>query len=63
MPKLAVTWKKSTIGYPKGQGLIITSLGLHRLHQTVEHEDTPSIRGMIFKVQHLVEVTETQEDE
>ena len=62
MAKIAVTWKKSTIGYPKGQGRTIVSLGLHRLHQTVEHEDTPSIRGMIFKVQHLVEVSETKEE-
>ena len=62
MPRIAVTWKKSAIGQPKTQGLTIASLGLHRLHQTVEHEDTPSIRGMIFKVQHLIEVTEAQEE-
>ena len=61
MAKLTVTWKKSAIGYRKDQARTIASLGLHRLNQTVEHYDTPSIRGMIFKVQHLVEVTEGQD--
>ena len=58
MPRVAITWKKSDIGYPKEQGRTIAALGLHRLHRTVEHEDTPAIRGMIFKVRHLVEVKE-----
>jgi large subunit ribosomal protein L30 len=58
MAKIAVTWKKSGIGYPKGQRRTIASLGLRRLHQTVEHEDTPSIRGMTQKVRHMVEVRE-----
>lgn len=62
MAKLTVTWKKSTIGYRNDQVRTIASLGLHRLNQTVEHDDTPSIRGMIFKVQHLVEVTEGREE-
>ena len=58
MSKVAITWKKSDIGYPKDQRRTIAALGLRRLHRTVEHEDTPAIRGMIFKVRHLVEVKE-----
>ena len=58
MSKVSITWKKSDIGYPKEQGRTIAALGLRRLNRTVEHEDTPAIRGMIFKVRHLVEVKE-----
>ena len=58
MHKLKVTWIKSDIGYAKGQRRTIKALGLHRLHQKVEHEDSPSIRGMIAKVAHLVKVEE-----
>ena len=56
MAKLTVTWKKSAIGFPKDQKDTIAGLGLKRLHQSVEQEDTPTIKGMINKVQHLVEV-------
>ena len=48
--------KRSTIGFPRDQRGTVAGLGLKRLHQTVEHDDTPSIRGMIQKVRHLVEV-------
>ena len=48
--------KRSTIGFPQDQRGTVAGLGLRRLHQTVEHEDTPSIRGMLRKVEHLVEV-------
>jgi large subunit ribosomal protein L30 len=58
MAKILVTWKKSGIGFPRDQRRTIESLGLRRLNHTVEHEDTPSIRGMVDKVSHLVEVTE-----
>ena len=58
MAKIKVTWKKSTIGFSLTQRRTIESLGLRRLNHTVEHEDTPSIRGMVSKVRHLVEVTE-----
>ena len=58
MSKVAITWKKSDIGYPTDQRRTIAALGLRRLNRTVEHEDTPAIRGMIFKVRHLVEVKE-----
>lgn len=56
--KITITWKRSAIGYSKDQGATIVALGLHRLNQSVEHEDTPAIRGMVDKVRHLVEVTE-----
>lgn len=58
MAKLKVTWHKSAIGYSQRQKDTIRKLGLRRLNQTVEHEDTPTIRGMIAKVPHLVSVTE-----
>lgn len=51
-----VTLVKSPIGYSQRHKATIKALGLHRMHQTVEHEDTPSLRGMIYKVAHLVEV-------
>jgi large subunit ribosomal protein L30 len=53
---LRVTWRKSAIGYSKDQKATIAALGLRRLNHSVEHEDTPSIRGMVFKVRHLVDV-------
>ena len=60
MPKILVTWKKSGIGYSKDQRLTIESLGLRRLNHTVEHEDTASIRGMLRKVAHLVEISTSE---
>lgn len=54
--RLRITYAKSVIGYPSDQRETLRSLGLRRLHQTVEHVDTPTIRGMIAKVQHLVQV-------
>ena len=60
--KITVTWKKSAIGYRRGQRRVIASLGLRKLNQTVEHEDTPSIKGMVNKVRHLVEVGEPRSD-
>jgi large subunit ribosomal protein L30 len=53
-----VTWKKSAIGRPDIQARTIRALGLHRLGETVEHNDTPQIRGMIQSVIHLVEWTQ-----
>lgn len=60
MAKLFVTWKKSTIGRPDRQAKTIKALGLHKLNQTVMHEDTPQVRGMIASVSHLIELTETK---
>ena len=57
MAKIAVTWKKSAIGHPADQKRTIAGLGLRKLNQTVNHDDTSSVMGMINKVRHLVEVT------
>jgi large subunit ribosomal protein L30 len=54
--KLQITWVKSFIGYAKDQRQTIRALGLHKLNQTVEHDDSPVVRGMIQKVKHLVQV-------
>jgi len=59
--KLYITWIKSDIGYEKSQRKTIKALGLRRLNHSVEHDDSPSIRGMIAKVRHLVEVEEREE--
>jgi large subunit ribosomal protein L30 len=56
--KLRITLKRSTIGYNIKQKLTVRTLGLRKIHQTVEHNDTPQVRGMINKVSHLVEVEE-----
>jgi len=61
MTRLKITWKKSSIGYHRRQREVVRSLGLRRLHQTVVHEDTPTIRGMLQKVSHLVEVVQEEE--
>ncbi len=55
-PTLRVTYVKSAIGYAHDQKATIRSLGLRRLNQTVELPDNPSVRGMCFKVSHLVSV-------
>ena len=59
MASIAITWKKSAIGYGPDQRRTVAGLGLHRLNQTVVHEDTPTIRGMVNKISHLREVSET----
>ncbi len=56
---LRITLVKSPIGYDKRQKGTLRALGLRRMHQTVEHEDTPVIRGMVAKVRHLVRVEES----
>lgn len=56
--KLEITLKRSLIGRPKDQRTTVNTLGLRKMHQTVEHEDNPAIRGMVNKVSHLVEVKE-----
>lgn len=60
--KLRITYRKSTIGYSRRHKDTVRSLGLRRLHQTVEHADTATIRGMIRHVQHLVTVVEFERD-
>ena len=54
--RLKVTLVKSTIGFGKKQAAVVESMGLRRLNHTVELADTPSMRGMIHKVRHLVTV-------
>jgi len=56
--RLRITLVRSTIGRPNDQELTVRSLGLRRLHQTVERPDCPSIRGMVTKIRHLVTVEE-----
>lgn len=56
--KVKVTQLKSTIGVLKKHKACLTGLGLRRIRHTVEVEDTPSNRGMINKVIHMVEVSE-----
>ncbi len=53
-----VTLVRSPIGYTKDQKQTVLALGLRRMHQTIEHRDTPALRGMIRKVEHLVKVEE-----
>ena len=55
---IRVTLVRSAIGFPKRQKETVRALGLRRLHQTVEHVDSPQVRGMVDKVIHLVEVEE-----
>ena len=58
MPRLRITYKKSAIGYPQRQKDTIRSLGFHKLYGALEKNDTPSVRGMIQRVAHLVTVEE-----
>ncbi len=55
---LRVRQVRSVIGRPQNQRATVRALGLKRINDTAEHVDSPAIRGMIFKVQHLVEVEE-----
>jgi large subunit ribosomal protein L30 len=59
VPKtLTITQVRSTIGCPPDQRGTVRALGLKRIRHTVEQADTAVIRGMIYKVRHLVEVRE-----
>jgi large subunit ribosomal protein L30 len=60
MAKLQITLKKSPIGRPEDQRVTVRTLGLRKLNQSVVHNDTPQIRGMINKVSHLVETVEIE---
>ena len=61
MSKLRITWVKSGIGYKEDQKRTLAALGFHRLNQSVIHDDSMSIRGLINKVRHLVKVEEASE--
>ena len=56
--RVRVRQVRSFIGYDRRQRATLRGLGLRRMHQTVELEDTPAVRGMINKVIHLVVVEE-----
>ncbi|MDP4601157.1 MAG: 50S ribosomal protein L30 [Polaribacter sp.] len=58
MTKIKVTQVKSQIRRPKDQKRTLVSLGLRKMNQTVEHDATPTILGMVNKVSHLVSVEE-----
>jgi len=58
--KIRIKWIKSDIGYPGDQKRTIKALGFHRLNEVVEKEDTPVIRGMIAKVNHMLEIEEKE---
>ena len=60
MAQLKITWKKSCIGRPESQRRIIRSLGLRQLHHSVTHNDSPTIRGMVSKVIHLIDVEQVE---
>ncbi len=56
--KVKVTLKRSVIGEKPKTRATVESLGLRKLHQSREHVDSPSLRGMLHRVRHLVEVEE-----
>ncbi|MEM8486035.1 MAG: 50S ribosomal protein L30 [Bacteroidota bacterium] len=59
MGKLKITQTRSVIRTSKKQRRTMEALGFKRMHQTIEHTDTPQIRGMLEKVHHLVKIEET----
>ena len=58
MKKIKITLVKSPIDRPERQKLTLQALGLNKMNRTVELEDSPEVRGMIRKVQHMVSVAE-----
>ncbi|MGY8751368.1 MAG: 50S ribosomal protein L30 [Fidelibacterota bacterium] len=57
--KLKITQIKSSIGYKQKAKLTLKALGLRKMHQTVEHLDSPSMRGMLNKINYLVKIEES----
>ena len=58
--KLKIRQIKSASGHRADLKATVRALGIRRLHHVVEHNDTPQIRGMIFKIRHLLSVEETK---
>jgi len=56
--RLRVTLERSPIGYSKAQKKVVQGLGLRRIGHTVDVVDHPAMRGMVFKIRHLVRVDE-----
>lgn len=61
MSKVRITLKKSPIGYPDDQKKTVKALGLSRIGSSVEHDFSRSIRGMIIKIQHLIDYEERED--
>jgi large subunit ribosomal protein L30 len=55
---IKIQYFRSIIGRPEPQKRIVRSLGLRRLNQVVEREDTPAVRGVVAKVPHLLQIVE-----
>ena len=60
--RLHIKLVRSPIGYSIRQKRTVRALGLRKLNQVVEQPDAPAVRGMIFKISHLVEVEEVEEE-
>lgn len=60
MAKLKITQKRSSIGRSPIQRRTMRALGLRKIGSTAEHSDSPTVRGMIFKVKHLIEVSKDE---
>jgi large subunit ribosomal protein L30 len=58
--KLKIRQIKSASGHREDLKATVKALGIRKLNHTVEHNDTPQIRGMIFKIRHLLSVEETK---
>jgi large subunit ribosomal protein L30 len=56
LARIKITWRRSGINQKEDQKRTLRALGFRKLGQTVEHEDNRTIRGMVTKVRHLVEV-------
>lgn len=59
--KLQITLKRSLIGRPETHRVIVKTLGLRKVNQTVVHDDNPAIRGMVNKIGYMLNVTEISE--
>ena len=60
MARIRITQVRSSIGATHHQKAVLASLGLHKRLQTVEHNDTPEIMGMVNKMKHLITVEEVK---
>lgn len=58
--KVRITLMRSAIGETARHKATVKALGFHRLHQTVEHEDSPSLRGMLYLVKKLIRIDESE---
>ncbi len=53
---LSITLRRSTIGHPDKMRVVLLGLGLRKIGQTVSRPDTDQVRGLIYKIRHLIEV-------